>query len=137
MKRTVLQIPIDPKLRELAENKAEKIGFSSLQEMVRVMLAQTLKQDEKMESFAELCKNYGMKYLGVFGSVARGDYGSESDVDLLVKIDKSKEIGLFELSRIQKELEEKFGRKVDLVTKMNKHVAPYANKDLKTLYKER
>ena len=78
-----------------------------------------------------------MKYLGVFGSIARGDYGSESDVDLLVKFDRKKKIGLFELARIQKELEEKFGRKVDLVTKMNKHVAPHANKDLKTLYVER
>jgi predicted nucleotidyltransferase len=137
MKRTVLQIPIDPRLREAAEQKAEKIGFSSLQEMVRVMLTQTLKQNEKMESFSDLCKNYGMKYLGVFGSVSRGDYGPDSDVDLVVKFDKSKKLGMFELARIQSELEEKFGRKVDLVTKMNKHVAPYANKDLKTIYAEK
>ena len=56
MKRTVLQVPIDPILRELAEKKAEKVGFSSLQEMVRVMLAQTLKQDERMESFPSFVK---------------------------------------------------------------------------------
>ena len=137
MKRMVLQIPIDPELRKQAEIKAGKIGFSSLQEMVRVMLYQTTKQEEKIESFAEICKNYGMKYLGVFGSVARGDYDEDSDVDLLVKFDKSKDTGLFDLAKIQKELEEKFGRKVDLVTKMNKHVAPYANKDLKVLYAEK
>lgn len=137
MKRTVLQIPIDPKLRERAENKANKIGFSSLQEMVRVILVQTLKQNNEMESFSELCKRYGMKYLGVFGSVARGDYGPDSDVDLLVKFDSKKQIGMFDLMRIQKELENKFGRKVDLVTKMNKHVEPYARKDLKTLYAEK
>lgn len=38
MKRTILQIPINPELKHAAEKKAENLGFSSLQEMIRVML---------------------------------------------------------------------------------------------------
>lgn len=38
MSRTVLQIPIDLQLRQQAENAAEKAGFSSVQEVVRVFL---------------------------------------------------------------------------------------------------
>jgi predicted nucleotidyltransferase len=32
---------------------------------------------------AELCRKYGIAELAVFGSVARGDAGPDSDVDLL------------------------------------------------------
>lgn len=38
MNRTVLQIPIDIALRQRAEQAAEKAGFSSVQEVVRVFL---------------------------------------------------------------------------------------------------
>lgn len=38
MKRTVLQVPMDAKLRSSAEKQAQKQGFSSLQEVVRVFV---------------------------------------------------------------------------------------------------
>lgn len=38
MKRTVLQIPLQPELKKAAEKQAESAGFSSLQEVVRVFL---------------------------------------------------------------------------------------------------
>ncbi len=38
MNRTILQIPIDLALRQRAEQAAEKAGFSSVQEVVRVFL---------------------------------------------------------------------------------------------------
>lgn len=37
-KRTILQVDIKPELKKLAEEKAEKQGFSSLQEVVRVFM---------------------------------------------------------------------------------------------------
>lgn len=39
MNSTVLQIPINKNLRDQAASKAERMGFSSLQEVVRVFLA--------------------------------------------------------------------------------------------------
>jgi hypothetical protein len=132
MKRTILQVPINPELKQAAEKKAESLGFSSLQEMIRVMLTQiTAKTEIRVD---DICEKYGISYLGVFGSVARGEARQDSDIDLLVKFDDNSTIGLFELDQVQRDLEMRFGRKVDLVTKMNQHIQQQAMKDIKTLY---
>jgi predicted nucleotidyltransferase len=55
----------------------------------------------------------GVRSLDVFGSVARGESGPESDVDLLVSFDFP--VGLFHFFRVQRRLEEILGRRVDLV----------------------
>jgi predicted nucleotidyltransferase len=121
-----------PELKQAAEKKAVSLGFSSLQEMVRVMLTQlTNKAEVRVD---DICVKYGISYLGLFGSMARGEAREDSDVDLLVKFDNNANIGLFELDRLQRDLEMRFGRKVDLVTKLNKYIQPEAMKDLKTIY---
>jgi len=132
MKRIVLQIPMSPDLRRTAEKKAEKLGFSSLQEMIRVMLTQITHESEIQVD--DICKKYGINYLGVFGSTARGEAHEDSDVDLLVRFDDSANIGLFELDQVQRDLEMRFGRRVDLVTKLNKYIKPEAMRDLRTIY---
>jgi predicted nucleotidyltransferase len=55
----------------------------------------------------------GVRSLDLFGSVARGESGPDSDVDLLVELDKP--IGLFHFFRVQRRIEEILGSKVDLV----------------------
>jgi len=69
---------------------------------------------------------YKFAYLGVFGSAARGEMNDKSDVDLLVRFEDDVEIGLFDLVKIEQELENQIGRGVDLVTKLNKYVEPYS-----------
>ncbi len=64
------------------------------------------------EARAELA-GLGVRSLDVFGSVARGEAGPSSDVDLLVEFDKP--IGLFHFFRVQRRLEEILGCRVDLV----------------------
>ena len=132
MKRNILQVPIKTELREKAEARAEKMGFSSVQEMIRVILTQIV-QDNNVK-VDDICNKYKIKYLGMFGSMARGEAGNDSDVDLLVRFDGDNKIGLFELDQIQREFERRYGRRVDLVTKLNKYVEPEAMKDLKTIY---
>jgi predicted nucleotidyltransferase len=61
----------------------------------------------------ELERN-GIVHLAVFGSLARGDDRPDSDVDLLVTIAPGAPIGLLELVRLSRRLEELLGRKVDL-----------------------
>ena len=137
MKRNILQIPINPELRKKAEKGAEEFGFSSLQEMIRVILTQiTKKQTEAEFKVDDICGKYGINYLGLFGSVARGEETEKSDIDLLVKFDKKRKIGLFGLSELQNEFERRLGRKVDLVTKLNKYIKPYVDKDLRTIYEK-
>lgn len=50
----------------------------------------------------------------VFGSMARGDAGPDSDVDLLVEFERG--VTLFDLADLKLELEEALGRKVDLTS---------------------
>lgn len=61
---------------------------------------------------AELA-SMGVRSLDLFGSVARGESGPDSDVDLLVDFDVP--IGLFHFFRVQRRIEEILGAKVDLV----------------------
>jgi len=54
--------------------------------------------------------------VSMFGSVARGDDRSDSDVDIIIGLDPDSPVGLFEHARIAAELERLFGRRVDLLT---------------------
>lgn len=51
----------------------------------------------------------------LFGSFSRGEETQDSDVDIIVSLDKSKPIGL-KFFRMWSDLEELLGRKVDLVS---------------------
>ncbi len=50
---------------------------------------------------------------GIFGSFARGDAKKGSDIDILIKFKGRK--SLFDLAGLELDLEEKLGRKVDVV----------------------
>jgi len=63
----------------------------------------------------ELVKKYNVSSIGLFGSVVRDDFvPTKSDIDVVV--DFSKPIGI-EFVALAEYLEEKFDRKVDLVSK--------------------
>lgn len=59
-------------------------------------------------------KDFSVKSLALFGSVARDEATSESDVDLLVEFEKP--VGLFTFVRLQRYLETLLGCSVDLGT---------------------
>ena len=61
-----------------------------------------------------LTERYGVKSLALFGSVARDEATSASDVDLLVDFDRP--VGLFGLFALQDYLETILGCSVDLGT---------------------
>ena len=58
----------------------------------------------------------GVLHLGVFGSVARGDYDEESDVDVIVQVDYKIFHGLVGLLKLKDEFSQAFGRPVDVVS---------------------
>ena len=73
---------------------------------------------EKHQSqIIEVCRKYRVRELSLFGSVARGDYRDQSDVDFLVEFEPDAEIGLIAFSKLQRELADIVGRPVDLVSK--------------------
>jgi predicted nucleotidyltransferase len=76
----------------------------------------------------------GADFVGLFGSFARGEERLDSDIDILVHF--TNPISLFDHAGIVLDLEEKIGRRIDLVTEpsLSKFIRPYIMKDLKTLY---
>ena len=88
------------------------------------------------QQIAEYFKTQPVLKAWLFGSYARGEEREDSDVDLLVKFDRSIPIGLFAYLRIHRELEEKLGRKVDLVEEETLRPAAQstANRDLRVIY---
>lgn len=81
-----------------------------------------------------LLEPYSMKYLGVFGSYARGTANKQSDIDLLVKLDNPP--GLVGYIKLQENLSKILGKKVDLVSfrAVSRQLKPYIYRDLITLY---
>lgn len=73
--------------------------------------------DEKLPQIAEICRRHGVSELLLFGSALGPDFRPDSDFDFLVEFFPEKQIGLFEYSGMQIELEELLQRKVDLVSK--------------------
>ena len=65
---------------------------------------------------AEFCKQHHIRKLSLFGSYLHGDFGPESDIDLLVEFEMDHIPGLITLSGMEIELSEILGRKVDLRT---------------------
>ena len=59
-------------------------------------------------------KDFGVRSLMIFGSVARDEARPDSDVDLLVEFDRP--VGLFTFVRLKRYLEEILGSPVDLGT---------------------
>ncbi len=68
------------------------------------------------EQIAEFCRRHHIRRLALFGSVLREDFRPDSDVDVLVEFEPGRPVGLIRLARIERELSELLGRKVDLNT---------------------
>ncbi len=66
------------------------------------------------EDVLHLASRHGASNVRVFGSLARGDARADSDVDLLVNLDKGR--SLFDLGALLEDLKMLLGREVDVVT---------------------
>ncbi|HTT78470.1 MAG TPA: nucleotidyltransferase domain-containing protein [Stellaceae bacterium] len=79
--------------------------------------AATIKADEVIACLqaheAEL-RAAGIRGLSLFGSVARGDCGPGSDIDLAAEIDHEAGLDLFDLVALERHLGALLSRKVDL-----------------------
>jgi len=70
----------------------------------------------KLSANRQSLSKFHVKALYLFGSVARGDEGQTSDVDMLVEFEDDASIGLFKFARLQKMLSALLDCKVDLST---------------------
>lgn len=92
---------------------------------------------ELNQKIEEYLRSEGAEIVGLFGSYPKGNFTSTSDIDVYVKFKSPK--GLFDLSRIRRELTESTGYPIDLVTE--KSISPYlaeeVEKSLVILYEEK
>ena len=70
--------------------------------------------NDKIQDF---CHRWKVTELALFGSVLRGDFGPDSDVDVLITFSDSVHWSLFDLVDMTEELKTIFRREVDLVEK--------------------
>ena len=69
--------------------------------------------DDIRKKIAPILKRYGVKKAGVFGSCVRGELREDSDIDILVEIEK--DLSLLDFVGLKLEIEDVLQRKVDLV----------------------
>ena len=88
---------------------------------------------DKREAILKLAAQYGASNVRVFGSVARGEARSDSDVDFLVNFPADRSI--FDLVGLWLDLRDLIGREVNLSTDegLKDYVRPSALKDAVTL----
>lgn len=75
---------------------------------------------EKLRGAKPLLDRYGVARIGVFGSVARGEAGPDSDVDVLVEFKPEQHPGL-DFFALRDSLEGLLGVDVDLATSKSLH----------------
>ena len=68
------------------------------------------------EQIADFCRRNLIRKLSFFGSVLTPDFRPESDVDLLVVFEDDARPSLLTMARLERELSDLIGRKIDLRT---------------------
>lgn len=79
-----------------------------------------MSRDDALQKLSDNFKGiegFGVKSIAVFGSVARNEAASDSDIDLLVEFHPEERVGLFRFIELKQYLEDLFGCEVDLVTR--------------------
>ncbi|MGC1377001.1 MAG: nucleotidyltransferase family protein [Anaerolineales bacterium] len=82
----------------------------------------------------DICRQNDVSMVGVFGSMARGEARKKSDIDLIVRFSKRK--SLLAMVRLERELSEALGRKVDLLTEaaISPYMREHVLKELQVVY---
>jgi hypothetical protein len=69
---------------------------------------------EKRQEIMALAARHSARHVGVFGTVATGEAGPRSDIDLLVTIDEDR--NLLDVSSLTLELQDMLGVKKDVIS---------------------
>ena len=89
------------------------------------------------KQISDLAKKHQISYLALFGSYARGDQTSDSDIDLLVQYHQR--VGIFDHVASQLAVEKLLQKSVDLVSinSLDPMLRPNIMKDIQVIYDQR
>ena len=94
-----------------------------------------MSREEVQNIIVNYLKDYDPEFVGIFGSYARNQNISTSDIDILVRFRKT--YSLLKLIQMENDLSDKLGIKVDLVTigsLKNEIIKNSIMNDLQTIY---
>jgi len=77
-------------------------------------IPEKLYQEGLSEALLKICEENDLTFMGIFGSVVRGEEGESSDIDIAIEFEEGKGKTLFDLVRLEDELSDLLKRKVDL-----------------------
>jgi predicted nucleotidyltransferase len=130
-----VNVSLTPELEQYIRRKVDSGLYSNASEVVREALRLLVGQDAgrgscprrespQSESIhAELrglerpLRDRGLTALALFGSTVRGTTRPDSDIDVLIDVDPKVKFSLVDLVSVQDFLEDRLGRKVDVVTR--------------------
>lgn len=81
---------------------------------------------KKRNEILALSKEFGAKNIRVFGSVARGEENENSDVDILVSMERGR--SYFDLIGFQLSLKDMFKQKIDVLS--DEGLSPYIERQI-------
>jgi len=94
-----------------------------------------MSREEIQNTIVSYLSNFNPEFVGLFGSFARKETSKTSDIDILVRFQNS--YSLLQLIKMENELSDKLGIKVDLVTMgslQNKRVKERIMQDLQIIF---
>lgn len=77
---------------------------------------------------ADFCRRNRVRSLAFFGSVIHNNFNESSDLDVLIKFEPETRIGLIGFAKLENELSEILGRRVDLSTP--EFLSPYFREEV-------
>ena len=107
--------------------KITSVSFSSKCYTVR-MTSIDLQLPISIDNLRAILRSYGVVKASIFGSYARGEADTDSDLDILVQYKEG--VSLFDHVDLKDELEKKCGKNVDLAMKLHPRFEPYITPDL-------
>ncbi len=74
---------------------------------------------------------FGVRRMGLFGSVVRDEAGVQSDIDILIELD-SESVSYQKYLDLEEYLQSLFSRKVEIVTTdgVSKYIIPYISREV-------
>jgi uncharacterized protein len=130
-----MNVSLTPELEKYVRRKVASGLYNNASELIREALRlfvaregtplarprpEPVSKDEVLAKLAALEKplrEHGLSSLALFGSVVRGALRPDSDIDVLIDVAPDARFSLIDLVSVKDFLEERLGRKVDVVTR--------------------
>lgn len=130
-----MNVSLTPKLEAFVRRKVASGLYNNASEVVREALRAQFEREPGhlperaadapalsevraiLEGMQESLRERGITSLALFGSLVRGEAGPASDIDILIDVDPAARFSLLDLAALEEFLGERFGRKVDAVTR--------------------